>query len=236
MSSQTRDREIYLHENRYEQPKEIFKHLAALVADRVGVPPGAKVCDAGCAAGEFLYHFLKVHPQAIGTGFDLVPELVEKAQSMVPAARFSVGSVTDAARMEAGSQDFVFMNGVHSSLPEIKPALETLVGWTKPGGRVYLFGIFNPYPLDVASRYRAAGDAGDWTTLYIHSRAGVSRCLDDLLGPDRHTFEPFLLDVDVAPVSDNPFRSWTFRDESGQRLLTNGLCTLINCYVLEIRP
>ena len=46
----THDKQIYLAEEHDERPKETVKMILRRVADHGGIPPGATVCDFGCAA------------------------------------------------------------------------------------------------------------------------------------------------------------------------------------------
>ncbi len=68
----------------------------------------------------------------------------------------------------------------------------------------------------------------------MFSKRSVARFLDRELGAGRASFLPFELPLDLPPHEDDPVRTWTFRDESGRRLLTNGLSLLCNLELLEI--
>ena len=50
----THDQHVYLGEDRYDEPKEIFKVLAGLAKYTGALREGTTVCDFGCATGEFL--------------------------------------------------------------------------------------------------------------------------------------------------------------------------------------
>lgn len=235
MSCAERDRDIYLKENRYDDPKSIFKFLLAKAVSQELIFADTKVCDIGCAAGEFLHHILRYHDSIKALGLDLSPELIVKAKKMVPKAEFITGSLFDFDLIPNQSQDVVFMNGVHSSLADIDAALKALIRITAPGGHIFVFGIMNPYPIDVSMRYKFTASDGDLTDFFVHSCSTVSNCLDAVLGEGKHSFSKYELDVDVPYSPEDPFRSWTFKDEHGKRILTNGLSALIQCYVLEIK-
>src|SRR5437660_1616480 len=81
----THDKQIYLHESRYDDPKELFKLVGALARQSGALAPGRYVCDFGCAAGELLHYFSRLEPAAVLRGFDVVPELIDKARQNVPA-------------------------------------------------------------------------------------------------------------------------------------------------------
>lgn len=229
---------IYLEENRYEQPKEMFKQLAELAKQRGVLKAGSVVCDFGCAAGEFLYHLRRECPMATYSGYDVVSELLDKARTKVPGVAFQHGSVLDRSLRPPASADLTFLVGVHSLFEDFEPCVSNLLQWTRPGGAIYIAGLFNPYPADVWVTYRLA-DAprgqreSGWN---LFSKASVSRYLDALATPVGYTFLPFVMPCDVAPHPRDVVRTWTFRDERNRRVFTNGLSLLCHLEILEIRP
>lgn len=230
---------FYLKENRYDQPKEIFKVGAAHARAAGRLVEGDVVADIGCAAGEFLYYLSKNFPGPKYAGYELLPELAEKARKMVPGVPFHTASVLDPNIIEPASLDVAFMIGVHSYFDDTL-WLENLLRWVKPGGIAYVFGIFNPHPVDVFLKYRFAGtsDAAEgnlrpgWN--YV-SRRTVSDFIDSRLGPGHHRFIDFEMPFDIAQ-QDDPIRSWTMLDAAGRRWFTNGLCIIQHQSFLEIRP
>lgn len=239
-SKRTHDRAIYLKDDRYDKPKEIFKRLAQLVRESKRPLAGAKLCDMGCASGEFLYYLLSQFPECSYLGIDAVPELVEKARSKVPGAEFQVGSVLDPKCLPAASQDVIFMQGVLSIFDEYQLILDNLLDWLKPGGSIFIFGAFNPHPADVYVRYRLSDDPDPdhrepgWN---LFSKASISKHLDQKARPPEHRYLPFDMPFDLEPNPEDPIRSWTFFTGGGEkRLWTNGLSLLLNLEILEITP
>ena len=232
------DKDVYLNEDRYENPKEIFKMVHAYASTANCLRPGVAVGDFGCAAGEFLYYLRRQEPAATYCGYDVVPELLAKAREKVDGCDFREGSVLDRDLLSAGSLDVAFMIGVHEIFDDFVPALSNLVYWTRPGGSIYVFGGFNPYPVDVYVKYHALNDPDlghrepGWNQF---SKASFSRYVDRTLGRGRHRFIPFQLPFDLAPRADDPVRTWTFLDGQGGRLIRNGLALLINLELLEIQ-
>ena len=235
----THDKAIYLKENRYDRPKEIFKVLGDLTERDGPVKKGAVMADFGCAAGEFLYFLGQRFPETERLGFDLVPELIAKAETMVPGAKFTVGSVLDRFLTAEASIDYAYLQGVLSIFDEFETTLDNLIAWTRPGGRIYVFGVFNPFPVDVWVRYRLADDPHrdhrepGWN---MFSKKSISDFLNKRLGAGRHYYQPFAMPFDLEKQDDDPVRSWTMKDEAGARLFTNGLSLLLNLEVLVIRP
>jgi SAM-dependent methyltransferase len=228
--------DVYLKENRYEQPKEIFKMLAGLAGGSGLLDAGTRVADIGCAAGEFLYFLAKTHPGPRYAGWDVAPELVEKARAAVPEVEFHTGSVIDTGLIPRASLDVAFMSGVMSLCDDFRVVLDNVLRWTRPGGRVYIFEVFNPHPVDVFLRFRrggneASGGEGHWSIL---ARQTVTECLDRAAGIESYRFIPFEMPFDLAPDPSDPVRTWTWKVD-GRRLFTSGLSMLLNLEVLEIR-
>jgi ubiquinone/menaquinone biosynthesis C-methylase UbiE len=69
---------LYLHEDRYETPKEYFKFIDTFFACQAHTE---SVLDVGCATGEFLYFLRKKYASLRCHGIDIVPELLAKAKS-----------------------------------------------------------------------------------------------------------------------------------------------------------
>jgi len=223
--------EVYLKENRYEQPKEISRVLASLALDSGLLRRDARVADFGCAAGEFLYYLKKIAPAPKYYGYELLPELVEKARQHVPGVHFATGSVLQSDLAPRHCFDVTFLAGVMSLLDDFRPCVDNLLGWTRPGGRIYLFELLNPHPVDVLMRYRTIeGVEGHWN---MFSRASVAEFLTRRLGPDRYHVVPFEMPFDLAPQPEDPLRTWTFPAE-GRRRFTSGLSMLLNLEILEI--
>jgi len=239
MIQRTHDKQVYLAQDRYEKPKELSKLLMSLVRQSGGLRPGEVVGDVGCAAGEFLYYLRQQFPSARYHGFDVVPELIDKARTKVPGVEFEVNSVLEKSLMPAASLDVCFLVGVLPIFDEFEPTFENLLHWTKPGGRIYVATLLNPYPMDVWVTYRLADDPiheHRETGWNMFSKRSVSRYLDTAVGSGKYTFTRFEMPFDLPPDPKDPVRTWTFLDREGRRLITNGLSLICNMEVLEIRP
>jgi SAM-dependent methyltransferase len=234
----THDKEIYLQENRYREPKECFKRLAALLRSSGVVRPGSAIADFGCATGEFLYYLTTQFPEATMHGFDVVPEFIESGKRAVPQARFRQGSVLDPNSAAPHSFDATFLVGVHSIFDEFQTCFSNLLRWTKPGGRVYVFGQFNPHPIDVWVKYRRCDDPfvehrePGWN---IFSMESISQFLNATACVQQHAFHAFEMPFDLPPHQDDPVRTYTLTLETGRRILVNGLMLISDQSILEIQ-
>jgi SAM-dependent methyltransferase len=233
----THDAAIYVEESRYERPKELFREVGALI-EAAGLPPEARIADVGCAAGEFLHYLRRLLPAAQLYGFDVLPDLIEKARAWVPDAELAVGSVLDEDLAPRGSFDVVTLVGVHSIFDDIEPVLRNVLSWTRPGGRAFVVGLFNEHPVDVWVRYRLAEGhppehrESGWN---VFSRVSVERFLAAELGTGAYRFVPFTMPIDLDPHPSDPVRTWTLATERG-RVLVNGLSLIVNIEILELRP
>ena len=231
------DERIYVQEDRYDSPKEYFKVLFRMADAAGALATGSRVLDVGCATGEFLYFLSQTKSDVRYAGIDIHEEFRNKAASRVPGVDFRLGSILDAESVEPASFDTVFVLGVLSIFHDFRPALRNVLSWCRPGGHVYVFGLVNPYPVDVWTTYRRAEDLDEgevetgWNSV---SRVSFSRFLDEEIGVGRHSFTPFEMPFDLPPHADDPIRSWTFRDANGRCILTNGLGLLQNLEILEI--
>ncbi len=226
---------FYIDEERYEKPKQMFTQII----DDIRKIPGhekAVIADFGCAAGEFVYALRKNFPDATIEGYDLLEELIAKAKQVIPQAQFFVGSITNPALCAAGHADFTLCTGVISIFDAFEPVIANLIKWTKPGGHVFLQGLFNNNPVDVNIKYNLSEDYGKgvleagWN---VFSKRSVATWLDK--HPDVAGFEwnDFQIEVDL-PKQEDPVRSWTFADAGGKRVITNGLCLLQPHSILKI--
>ena len=84
---------IYLKENRYKKPKEMFKFIERNAFKSTFNKKKELICDIGCAAGEFLYFLKKEYPHKSFTGVDLRKDLLNKAKRYVSGVKFLKGSV-----------------------------------------------------------------------------------------------------------------------------------------------
>ena len=69
---------IYLTENRYKKPKEMFKFIEKKAFKKKEGYKKKLICDFGCAAGEFLYYLEKKRPSNEYYGTDIRLDLLKK--------------------------------------------------------------------------------------------------------------------------------------------------------------
>lgn len=229
--------EFYLKENRYKKTKQLFEDVIEMVK-KVTIPDEEMVIsDHGCAAGEFPYVLRDEFPNAKIEGYDLLENLIEKARIEVPNADFFVGSITDQSLCEENHSNVTLCIGVLSIFDSFEPIISNLLHWTKPGGYIFLHGLFNDFPIDVNIKYNLSAnyenserEAG-WN---LFSKESVARWLGTQSEISDFEFIDYQIELDLEPQNDY-VRSWTIKGEDGQRILTNGLCIMQPHSILRIK-
>lgn len=224
---------IYLHE-KMDQPKESFKFILQYAENHLKSLEIPAVLDIGCATGSFLDYFNKSYPNAIIDGLDIVPDLLEKAKKTVQGAHFIQGDIAGSMdELELKKYDAIFMSGVHSIFDDLDPVFDNILSLLKSQGRAYIFGIFNPEPLDVIIRSRRSNTTGAWEKGWnLFSIDSVSHLLDEK--NLNYHFRKFTISIDIDKHEDDPLRSWTVDLEGGKKIIQNGLQLVHPFYLLEI--
>ena len=235
MKTQRTHDNLYLQENRYDNTKEMFKFILANSFEENELNSKIDICDFGCANGEFLYFLNKVSNASLN-GVDILPELLKKAKKFVPKASFVKGSVLQKNIFNRDKFDKSFLTGVHTIFDEFETQFNNLIYWTKPGGSIFITGMFNYYPVDVYIKYKESKkykskyyEAG-WNMFSIES---VGNFLNNIKKVKSYNFKKFEIGIDLVKHSD-PIRSWTFNDVNNNKIITNGLSILQQHYTLTI--
>jgi SAM-dependent methyltransferase len=230
----TADSPIYLKDNSYLKPKEMFKFI-----ERLSFKKKKKKflsLDVGCAGGNFLHFLKKKNPQSEFCGMDPISDLVKKAKNYVPNCRFYKKSVLNPKSWQSKIYDKVFMVGVHPIFDDFTIPLKNIISWTKPKGEIYICDMFNPFPVDVFIYYRMSKDIkknkleSGWNNFSIES-------FSNFLKKDKRvksfSFTKFDIPFDLKRQKD-PVRSWTIKEKNKKRLMINGLGLIQNQCLLKI--
>ncbi len=226
---------FYLVEKRKHEPKESFKFTYQVVKDFLHTITQPFIADIGCATGEFIYYLHSVCPYAQYFGYDINPQLVERAKEEVSFAKVGTLDITKKEQLPSEKFDLVFMNGVNGAFENPYDWLPNFLSLLKENGRAYVYGIFNPDDLDVIVRVRKSDDSEDTYISYWNniSQKTIARIANKL--GYQSIFHPFKINIDIPKNSENPFRSWTFKLENGERAIINGTQVLHNFYLLEMK-
>ena len=229
---------LYLQENRYKKPKEAFKFIADEAFINKDLNLNLNICDFGCAAGELLYYLESLSSKFNLNGVELLESLIEKAKKELPNVNFKVGSILDKNIIPKNQFDKSFLSGVLSIFDDFESPINNIINFTKKGGKVYVFGIFNPYPIDVFLKYKLSKNnnvqqelESGWNNFSIES---ISNFLNKHRKVKNFYFKKFLINIDLKPVKNDSIRSWTFKGEDKSNIITNGLSIIQNQYLLVI--
>jgi len=207
------------------EPKFMFVWLCEQL-DTLGISP-SNILDVGSAAGDFLKYAKKRYPAAHCDGVEYDIDLVNLAKQRHLDISFHQGDANNMALFPDNSFDAVFLTGVHSIFDDFRPAFSECIRVAKDNGAVFVTGLFNPYPLDARIHWRYADNLESaWHPGYnLFSKQSVSTFLNGLGGVKHFFFKAFTLPFDLLP-QDDPVRSWTEQDDSGERTLRNGIMPL----------
>ena len=219
----THDR-IYLFESRRDNPKEIHKVLVELARPAVeACGERCRILDIGCARGDFLHLVKHSFPGVSLTGIDVMPDLLKVARKELPDVKFILADINGGIGLPSEKFDLVFMNSVHAIFDDHRPWVDNILGLLGAHGKAYVFGIFNPEPLDVFIKCRGAGREDQplekgWN---LFSKDTIGRYLKKR--KIEYHFQDWEITIPIERHPDDPLRSWTFKDADGRYIVQNGL-------------
>lgn len=225
---------LYLKENRYNNPKEMFKFIGKRAFKKNTI--NKKICDFGCAAGEFLFYLNKKKTKNEYTGIDIRKDLLKKAEIHVPQATFKRGSVLNKNINKKNSFDISFLIGVHPIFDDFEKCFSNLIYWTRPKGEIFICDMFNPYPIDVIIKYRLSKDYKQnifETGWNIFSKRSVINFLKKNKRVKSYKFEEFIMPFHLKKQKD-PVRSWTVLMNK-KKVMINGLSIIQPQTLLKIK-
>ena len=226
--------ELYLKKNRYNKPKEMFKFIKKKALKKNTV--NKKICDFGCAAGEFLFYLNKKNPKNEYTGIDIRQDLLEKAKQYIPEANFRQGSVLNKKVSKKNFFDISFLIGVHPIFDNFEECFSNLIYWTRSKGEIFICDMFNPNPVDVIIKYRLSKNykintfESGWN---IFSKKSVINFLTKNKKVKSYKFEEFIMPFHLKRQKD-PVRSWTV-DMNKKKVMVNGLSIIQPQTLLKIK-
>ncbi len=130
--------EIY---DRFVREQRIYGWLNRELVGLAAIPGAARILDLGCGTGATTLACLPgMDARAEIVGIDASEEMVRVARANVldPRARFEVGAVAEAGRLE-GTFDRIVCNAAFWQFPAAGPVLEALARRATPGCRL----VFN---------------------------------------------------------------------------------------------
>ncbi len=236
--TRTADEDIYAS-MAYDQPKEAFKQIAALLklGARKNRMTEKSLLDIGSAAGAFLHYVRTINPVSTLHGVEYSRKLVEGSAPFLKTRGITV-SVGDAEKLGLPDRryDFVVSSGVTSIFDDFRPSFSEMIRVAKPGAVCLNLMLLNPFPVDVIMRYvhpKTGALESGWNKFSMRS---VGEFLKRHPRVKRFRFVKHVMPFDIKKT-DDPMRSWTLKDTHGKRILWNGLGMEITLYhvVFEIK-
>jgi len=226
----------YVGEASQVEPKETFKYLSKLIAKDHPDDAPRRLVDIGCACGDFLALIGREHPNVLLTGMDYQNEYIHEVSERVPAATAVKYDITKPVPPEYRAHfDIVTMIGFHAKFDEPADWLSNALEMLKPDGVTYVLGPFNPYPFDVFVNYRHSEETPETRHVgfNLQSKQTVERYVASRGGTC--DWKEFILPIDLPVQPGNPVRTWTIKEESGRRMIINGLGVLQPQFVAIVR-
>jgi SAM-dependent methyltransferase len=225
----------YTKHDRYERPKEIFKHLAAKLERVTQRGRAHDYADIATANGELLYHLRRRFPHWTFKGYDLTPEFIAAGRSFpgLEGVELSVGDLYDVHERF----DIVSFINVMTTFWDPEEPLAHLLSLVREGGILLVDGCFNEYDVELRAVFMDNSrpeSAGKWRReCSQHSRTSIARFLEGRCR--RFEFEEVPMGVEIPRLPDAPHSNvWTFKDEGGRNHITNGTHLLMDRSLLTV--
>jgi SAM-dependent methyltransferase len=225
----------YVRHDRYERPKEIFKHLGRKLSRIVEPERRYEYADVATANGELLYYLRKRFPHWRFSGYDMTPEFIETGRTFPGLAGVDL-QVRNLYEME-GQFDLVSFINVMTSVWDAEEPLGKLLSLVKKGGVLLVDGCFNEYDVEFRGVFMDNSrpeSAGRWRReCSQHSRKSIAGFLRGRC--KRFEFEEVPMGVEIPRVQRAPDSNvWTFKDEEGRIHITNGTRMLMDKTLLTV--
>ena len=211
---------IYFNKNGKINTKESFKFIVEKASEFINSIHNPSILDIGCATGDLVYYLSKIFPQAKCVGLDVRNDLLESARKEVPHIKFILSDISNKNTLPNEKFDVVFMVGVHPIFDDVFHIFDNVIHMLKENGRAYIFGIFNDSDVDTLVKVKDSSVEGPWKVGWnLFSKKSVK---DYLKNKDLSCkFTDWEIPIDILKT-DDPLRSWTFKDENGNRMVING--------------
>jgi len=225
----------YVKHDRYEHPKEVFKLVARKLEALTDSARSYRYADIACANGELLYLLKRRFPHWALEGYDFTREFIECGLAFPGLAGVKL-HLQDFFTLDDRFDAVSFLGMLHG-VWEFEPYLEKLLSLVRPGGLLLVDGCFNPFDIEFRAVFMDNSRpeaAGRWRRDFSqHSRSAIGRFL---AGRCRaFEFEDVPMNVEIPRREGAPHANvWTFKDEHGRVLVTNGTHMLLNKTLLTV--
>src|SRR3989344_1701546 len=226
----------YASSKRYENPKQVFLFALQEIERNLKTDTLITLVDIGCANGEFLYYVKKWHPNWNLYGYDFMPEFIEAGKKFngLKGIHLELKNFFTLRK----KFDVVCCFGTLPIFPDVKKPLKKLLSLCKKNGLLVADGLFNRFDIDVQITYRDNSKIESkniWRNDFNqHAQTTIAEFLEPIVGQLEFKAVPF--NVDLPYITNNPHaNAFTFRDDGGNRRVTNGLNILLNSTLLIVK-
>jgi len=230
-SRRTEDELIYNKALYIKEPKEIFKKIIKLSKRKT---PYKKILDIGCANGAFLHFIKSKYPNATLHGWDISKKLLRNARKNIKEGCFLKKDVSRPIS-KIDKFDLIVSTGVTGCFQKIEPFLQNIARSLKAGGKAFIAGNFNEYPLrvfisynDITKHLKNHKEEG-WNIFCVQEVFKALKKIQNL----KIKFHNFEMPFDLKKKKNDYARTWTIKIKN-KRQTTNGLCVIWPHKILEI--
>lgn len=132
---------------------------------QIAIPSPRRVIDLGCGPGNSTQVLAERWPEAVLTGLDNSPDMIEAARQASPFRRWRVGDIATWTSLEDGPYDVIFSNAALQWVPDHPRLYPQLLEHVAPGGALAVQVPNNSNaPAHVIARALATSDA--WRNVF----------------------------------------------------------------------
>ncbi|OUU62651.1 MAG: hypothetical protein CBC22_03940 [Alphaproteobacteria bacterium TMED62] len=211
--------EFYLSENN-KSVKQVFVEVANIIEQG----EFSSIADVGCATGAFPNYLKFRFPDANVIGIEYLESLLNKASKDFSNISFIKGNVLDRDSIK-DKYDVVTMCGVLSIFDDYCHALDNVLSWVKPKGKLILHNMISEYDIDVFVKYKPSSLKVDYNELESGWNIISKKSLKLVAEKNNASLtlcKSFTLKVNLDKQKDI-MRSWTEENISGEKDIFNAL-------------
>ncbi len=232
--------DFYLKDIRKEKTKEYFKFLYKILKRNKKInSKNTNIIDIGCATGELIYYLKNKFKNANFYGLDVHPKLIDYAKKDpdLSDVDFSVGNIINKPRKEHFKKyDIVLFIAVHSIWDDIDTWFSNLKKYAKKDSTIYIFGLFNPNPIDTFVKVRRSESKNKnlepgWNLISIQTYKRYFKTKKI----KKYKFYPWEIKIELPKNNNDLMRSYTQKISKNKYQLTSGIGLIHTVRLLEIK-
>ncbi len=227
----------YNKKGRYEEPKEIFKEIVKKLHNSIDDKKTYSVLDVGCANGEFLYFLKQNFPNWKLNGYDMTESFVKSGKSFAGLNGVNL-QTKDLFDIKDEKYDLTFCIGTFQIFHDIQKPLSKLLEITNDKGFIMIESLFNKHDIDVRLEFSDNTKEemkGIWRSDFNqHSYYAIKKFLNNRVRSFEFDELPMVVELPFNSQTPSTF-AFTFKDQKGNNIITNGLNLILNSTLLTIQ-